>query len=72
MTIKKYIVNFTRQYEIEIDDNNLDIDENEDKKKSIEKYIINNALYEFSCDMEFGFITADLDCFSAKIINKID
>lgn len=58
MAIKKFIVNFTRQYEVEIDE------------KVTEEYIIKLAQSEFNSDMEFGFISADLDCFSAKIIRE--
>ena len=58
MAIKKFKVNFTRQYEIEVDE------------KATEEFIIKLAQSEFNSDMEFGFITTDLDCFSAKIIRK--
>ena len=60
MAIKKFIVNFTRQYEIEADEN-----------ASIE-FIAKLAQSEFNSDMEFGFITVDSDCFTCKIINKDD
>ena len=58
MAIRKFVVNFTRQYEIEVDE------------KATEEYIIKLAQSEFNSDMEFGFISADLDCFSAKIIRE--
>ena len=58
MAIKKFVINFTRQYEIEVDE------------KATEEYIIKLAQSEFNSDMEFGFISADLDCFSAKIIRE--
>lgn len=58
MAIKKYIVNFTRQYEVDA------------SEKATDEYIIKLAQSEFNNDMEFGFITADLDCFSAKIVKE--
>ena len=58
MAIRKFVINFTRQYEIEVDE------------KATEEYIIKLAQSEFNSDMEFGFISADLDCFSAKIIRE--
>ena len=58
MAIRKFIVNFTREYEVEVDE------------KVTEEYIIKLAQSEFNSDMEFGFISADLDCFSAKIIRE--
>ena len=60
MATKKFKVNFTRQYEVELDENSSD------------EYIIKYAQSEMNSDMEFGFITADLDCFSAKIIKEND
>ena len=60
MDTKKFIINFTRQYEVEVD------------RKATDEYIIKQAQSEFNCDMEFGLISANLDCFSAKIINKND
>lgn len=58
MAIRKFVINFTRQYEIEADE------------KATEEYIIKLAQSEFNSDMEFGFISADSDCFSAKIIRE--
>ena len=58
MAIRKFVVNFTRQYEIEVDE------------KATEEYIIKLAQSEFNSDIEFGFISADLDCFSAKIVRE--
>ena len=58
MAIRKFIINFTRQYEVEVDE------------KATEEYIIKLAQSEFNSDMEFGFISADSDCFSAKIIRE--
>lgn len=60
MAIKKFKVNFTRQYEVEIDE------------KATEEYIIKLAQSEFNSDMEFGFIGVDSDCFSAKIVGEYD
>ena len=60
MAIKKFKVNFTRQYEIEVDE------------KTTEEYVIKLAQSEFDSDMEFGFISADLDCFSANVIGEYD
>ena len=60
MAIKKFVVSFTRQYEIEVDE------------KATEEYVIKLAQSEFNSDMEFGFITADLDCFSANVIGEYD
>ena len=60
MAIKKFVVNFIRQYEVEVDE------------KATEEYVIKLAQSEFNSDMEFGFISADLDCFSAKIIKEDD
>ena len=60
MAIKKFKVNFTRQYEVEVDE------------KATEEYVIKLAQSEFNSDMEFGFITADLDCFSANVIGEYD
>ena len=60
MAIRKFIVNFIRQYEVEVDE------------KATEEYVIKLAQSEFNSDMEFGFISADLDCFSAKIIKEDD
>ena len=60
MAIKKFKVNFTRQYEIEVDE------------KTTEEYIIKLAQSEFNSDMEFGLIGVDSDCFSAKIIKEDD
>lgn len=60
MAIRKFIVNFTREYEVEVDE------------KATEEYVIKLAQSEFNSDMEFGLISANLDCFSAKIINKND
>ena len=60
MAIKKFKVNFTRQYEIEVDE------------KATEEYIIKLAQSEFNSDMEFGLIGVDSDCFSAKIIKEDD
>ena len=58
MAIRKFVINFTRQYEIEVDE------------KATEEYIIKLAQSEFNSDIEFGFISADLDCFSAKIVRE--
>lgn len=60
MAIRKFVINFTRQYEVEIDE------------KATEEYIIKLAQSEFNSDMEFGFISADSDCFSAKIVGEYD
>ena len=60
MAIRKFIVNFIRQYEVEVDE------------KATEEYVIKLAQSEFNSDMEFGFITADLDCFSANVIGGYD
>ena len=60
MAIKKFVVNFTRQYEVEVDE------------KTTEEYIIKLAQSEFNSDMEFGLIGVDSDCFSAKIIKEDD
>ena len=60
MAIKKFTVNFTRQYEVEADE------------KATDEYVIKLAQSEMNSDMEFGFISADLDCFSAKIIKEND
>ena len=60
MAIKKFIVNFTRQYEVEVDE------------EATEEYIIKLAQSEFNSDMEFGLIGVDSDCFSAKIIKEDD
>ena len=60
MAIKKFKVNFTRQYEIEVDE------------KTTEEYIIKLAQSEFNSDMEFGLVGVDSDCFSAKIIKEDD
>ena len=60
MAIRKFVVNFTRQYEIEVDE------------KATEEYIIKLAQSEFNSDMEFGLIGVDSDCFSAKIIKEDD
>ena len=57
---KKFKVNFTRQYEVEVDE------------KATEEYIIKLAQSEFNSDMEFGLIGVDSDCFSAKIIKVYD
>ena len=57
---KKFKVNFTRQYEVEVDE------------KATEEYIIKLAQSEFNSDMEFGLIGVDSDCFSAKIIKEDD
>ena len=60
MAIRKFKINFTRQYEVEVDE------------KATEEYIIKLAQSEFNSDMEFGFIGVDSDCFSAKIIKEDD
>ena len=60
MAIRKFIVNFIRQYEVEVDE------------KATEEYVIKLAQSEFNSDMEFGFITADLDYFSANVIRGYD
>lgn len=60
MAIRKFVINFTRQYEIEVDE------------KATEEYIIKLAQSEFNSDMEFGFISADLDYFSAKVVGEYD
>ena len=60
MAIRKFKINFTRQYEVEVDE------------KATEEYVIKLAQSEFNSDMEFGFITADLDCFSANVIGEYD
>ena len=60
MAIRKFIVNFIRQYEVEVDE------------KATEEYIIKLAQSEFNSDMEFGLIGVDSDCFSAKIIKGDD
>ncbi len=60
MAIRKFIVNFTREYEVEVDE------------KATEEYVIKLAQSEFNSDMEFGFISADLDCFSAKVVGEYD
>lgn len=60
MAIRKFVINFTRQYEIEVDE------------KATEEYIIKLAQSEFNSDMEFGFINADSDCFSAEIVGEYD
>ena len=60
MAIRKFVINFTRQYEIEVDE------------KATEEYIIKLAQSEFNSDMEFGLIGVDSDCFSAKIIKEDD
>ena len=60
MDIRKFKVNFTRQYEVEVDE------------KATEEYTIKLAQSEFNSDMEFGFIGVDSDCFSAKIIKEDD
>ena len=60
MAIRKFKINFTRQYEVEVDE------------KATEEYIIKLAQSEFNSDMEFGLIGVDSDCFSAKIIKEDD
>lgn len=60
MAIKKFKVNFTRQYEVEVDE------------EATNEFVIKLAQSEFNSDMEFGFIRVDLDCFSAKIIREDD
>lgn len=60
MAIKKFTVNFTRQYVIETDE------------KASDEYVIKLAQSGFNSDMQFGFISADSDCFSAKIIKDND
>ena len=60
MAIKKFVVNFTRQYEVKVDE------------EATDEYIIKLAQSELNSDMEFGFISADLDCFSAKVVGEYD
>ena len=54
------VLHFTREYEVEVDE------------KATEEYVIKLAQSEFDSDMEFGFISADLDCFSAKVVGEYD
>jgi len=57
MAIKKFKVSFTRQYEVETDEN------------ASTEFIIKLAQSEFNSDIEFGFIGVDDDCFDIKLLN---
>lgn len=57
MAIRKFKVSFTRQYEVETDEN------------ASTEFIIKLAQSEFNSDIEFGFIGVDDDCFDIKLLN---
>ena len=58
MAIRKFIVNFIRQYEVEVDE------------KATEEYVIKLAQSEFNSDMQFGLINALEDNFYGEIIEN--
>lgn len=60
MAIKKCVVDFTRQYIIEIDE------------KASDEYIKNIAKSEFNNDISFGLIDSTEDNFKCEIIIKYD
>lgn len=55
---KKFIIGFTRQYEINI------------PKNQSEDEAIKIALDNFGCDISSGVVCADLDSFTAEVLDE--